>query len=103
MSSPVSSEEGPGQDVFVELEKVVDAALRHLEEVTRRAEKAASRNAEFESLIKRFGGDQKDTGQVLHRLAQLESDNQDMRSLLEAGRGGVDSLIAKIRFLEEKQ
>ena len=102
MSNPASNGEGVGQHAFVELEKVVNAALRHLEEVTRRAEKAESRNAELESLIKRFGGGEEDAGQVLHRLAQLEAENQDMHSLLEVGRAGIDKLIAKLRFLEEK-
>jgi len=102
MSNPVSDGEGLGQDAFIELERVIDLALQHLEEVTLRAEKAESRNAELESLIKRFGGGEEDAGQVLHRLAQLEAENQDMHSLLEVGRAGIDKLIAKLRFLEEK-
>ena len=85
MSNPEGNGEGPEQTAFVELEKIVEAALRHLAEVTRRAEMAEDRNAEFETLIKRFAGDEGDAGQVLHRLAQLEEDNEDMRSRLEAG------------------
>ena len=102
MSNPVSDGGGLGQDAFIELERVIDLALQHLEEVTLRAEKAESRNAELESLIKRFAGGEEDAGQVLHRLAQLEAENQDMHSLLEVGRAVIDKLIAKLRFLEEK-
>ena len=91
------------QAAFIELERIVDAALRHLGEVTRRAEMAEDRNAEFESLIKRFAGDEGDAGQVLHRLAELEEDNENMRSRLEAGQVSVDKLIAKIRFMEEQK
>ena len=91
------------QAAFIELERIVDAALRHLGEVTRRAEMAEDRNAEFEALIKRFAGDEGDAGQVLHRLAELEEDNENMRSRLEAGQVSVDKLIAKIRFMEEQK
>ena len=103
MSNPEGNGEGPEQTAFVELEKIVEVALQHLAEVTRRAEMAEDRNAEFETLIKRFAGDEGDAGQVLHRLAQLEEDNEDMRSRLEAGQVSVDKLIAKIRFVEEGQ
>ena len=103
MSNPEGNGEGPEQTAFVELEKIVEAALRHLAEGTRRAEMAEDRNAEFETLIKRFAGDEGDAGQVLHRLAQLEEDNEDMRSRLEAGQVSVDKLIAKVRFVEEGQ
>ena len=103
MSNPAGNGEGLEQAAFVELEKIVEAALRHLAEVTRRAEMAEDRNAEFEALIKRFAGDEGDAGQVLHRLAQLEEDNEDMRSRLEAGQVSVDKLLAKIRFVEEGQ
>ncbi len=103
MSNPAGNGEGLEQAAFIELERIVDAALRHLGEVTRRAEMAEDRNAEFESLIKRFAGDEGDAGQVLHRLAELEEDNENMRSRLEAGQVSVDKLIAKIRFIEEQK
>jgi len=103
MSNPAGNGEGLEQAAFIELERIVDAALRHLGEVTRRAEMAEDRNAEFESLIKRFAGDEGDAGQVLHRLAELEEDNENMRSRLEAGQVSVDKLIAKIRFMEEQE
>ena len=103
MSNPAGNGEGLEQAAFIELERIVDAALRHLGEVTRRAEMAEDRNAECEALIKRFAGDEGDAGQVLHRLAELEEDNEDMRSRLEAGQVSVDKLIAKIRFIEEQK
>ena len=103
MSNPAGNGEGLEQAAFIELERIVDAALRHLGEVTRRAEMAEDRNAEFESLIKRFAGDEGDAGKVLHRLAELEEDNENMRSRLEAGQVSVDKLIAKIRFMEEQK
>jgi len=103
MSNPAGNGEGLEQAAFIELERIVDAALRHLGEVTRRAEMAEDRNAEFEALIKRFAGDEGDAGQVLHRLAELEEDNENMRSRLEAGQVSVDKLIAKIRFMEEQE
>ena len=103
MSNPAGNGEGLEQAAFIELERIVDAALRHLGEMTRRAEMAEDRNAEFEALIKRFAGDEGDAGQVLHRLAELEEDNENMRSRLEAGQVSVDKLIAKIRFMEEQK
>ena len=103
MSNPAGNGEGLEQAAFIELERIVDAALRHLGEVTRRAEMAEDRNAEFESLIKRFAGDEGEAGQVLQRLAELEEDNENMRSRLEAGQVSVDKLIAKIRFMEEQK
>ena len=103
MSNPAGNGEGLEQAAFIELERIVDAALRHLGEVTRRAEMAEDRNTEFEALIKRFAGDEGDAGQVLHRLAELAEDNENMRSRLEAGQVSVDKLIAKIRFMEEQK
>ena len=103
MSNPAGNGEGLEQAAFIELERIVDAALRHLGEVIRRAEMAEDRNSEFEALIKSFAGDEGDAGQVLHRLAELEEDNENMRSRLEAGQVSVDKLIAKIRFMEEQK
>ncbi|MEC7834173.1 MAG: hypothetical protein VX604_04575 [Gemmatimonadota bacterium] len=40
MSNPAGNGEGPERAAFVELEKIVEAALQHLTEVTRRAEMA---------------------------------------------------------------
>ena len=48
MSNPAGNGEGPEHTAFVELERIVGAALEHLAEVAERAEMAEARNAEFE-------------------------------------------------------
>ena len=66
-----------------------------------RASEAESKSAEFEELVKRFTGDDKEAGRLLTRLRDLESQNTDLKERLELGREGVERLIARIKFLEE--
>ena len=63
---------------------------------------AAARNAELTALLQRFTGDEEEAGEFVARLKSLESENAELRGRLDAGRDGVDRMIARINFLENQ-
>jgi len=103
----VSNTEGNGEQperaAFTDLESAVSTVLDQLADVSSRAEDAESKSLELEEIVKRFTGDDAEAGRLLSRLSGLEEENRDLRERLAKGRAGVDKLLAKIRFLEEKR
>ena len=103
MSNPEASGEQPERAAFAELEDAVDTVLERLADVTARAEESEASSAEFEELVKRFTGDEGEAGRLLSRLKHLEEENEDLHSRLQSGREGIDKVLAKIRYLEERR
>lgn len=100
MSNNADKEANPDRVAFAELEKAVGSVLQELSRAKARAAEAEARSAEFESIVKRFTGEGADAGKILARLADLESENEDLRSRIDAGREGVDRILAKVKYLE---
>ena len=103
MSNKEGNDERSDRTALTELEGAVSGLLDRLAAVSARVEDAVGKSEELEELVKRFTGDGAEAGRMLSRLKGLEEENQDLRSRLEAGRDGVDKVLAKIKFLEEQR
>ena len=103
MSNKEGDDERSERTALTKLEGAVSGLLDRFAAVSARAEDAEGKREELEELVKRFTGDGAEAGRMLSRLKGLEEENQDLRSRLEAGRDGVDKVLAKIKFLEEQR
>ncbi len=103
MSNPEGNAPHPERVAFKRLDGVVGEALSRLKELRERTEKAEAKSAELEELVRRFTKDADTPARLLTQLKALEGENEDMKIRLEKGREGVERLLARIRFLEEKQ
>lgn len=102
MSNPADDGGRPPGEALDELEGVVRQVLAQLEAMTRRAETAEREGAELNETMRRLTGDPDESRNLLSRLSQLEEENDDLRTRLDDGRAGVERLIARIRFLENR-
>lgn len=96
------ADNGMPQDAFKALEGAVGEALERLAAMTARAEAAERKSAELNELMGRVTGRPEGAGEVLTRLKVLEEENADLRKRLERGRDGVEQMLKKIRFLEDR-
>jgi predicted RNase H-like nuclease (RuvC/YqgF family) len=97
-----SGSERTGREAFATLAAAVERALERIRELEGRVSDAESRSGELGAMLERFNADEEAPARMLERLGRLEEENREMRRRLEAGRGAVDRLLARIRFLEEK-
>ncbi len=87
---------------FAHLEDLVAEALERLHSTRGRAERAEARVRELESQLNEgIGGDP--DADLVARLDAAEVERQELRARLARGREGVERLLARIRFLEERQ
>jgi predicted nuclease with TOPRIM domain len=100
---------GSDQAAFDRLEEAISKLLERLAQESARtdAEKergdaAEARVAELSQLLQRFTGDQAEAAQLMTRLSRLEEENADLRARVDRGRDGVERMIARIRFLENR-
>ena len=109
MSKPGDNGGAPDEAAFARLEAAVGRLVKRLEEADgqiraerERAEGAEARTGELSELVQRFTGDEEEAGRIMSRLKGLEQQNEELRARLERGRDGVDRMLARIRFLENK-
>lgn len=100
MSNPGGSAD---REAFQALEQAAGRALERLHGLNARALEAEARSAELAELLKRFTADGAEAGRLLTRLSDLEAENADLRRRLDAGREGVDRMLARLRFLEDQR
>jgi len=103
VSKPEGNGDQPEREAFAALEHAVGQALERLGEMRRRIRAAEARSAELDEVVRRFTGDEGESGRILSRLKHLEEENADLKSRLAEGRAGIDRLLSKIRFLENQQ
>jgi predicted nuclease with TOPRIM domain len=109
VSKPEDNGGAPHDAAFDRLESAIGRLVERLEasgekaaEERARADAAEARTAELAELVKRFTGDEAEAGRLMSRLKSLEQENAELRARLERGRDGVDRMLARIRFLENK-
>ena len=56
----------------------------------------------LEGLLKGVTSGKEGPRELLEKLHILEEENGDLRSRLDEGRAGVERLLARVKFLEEK-
>ena len=104
MSSSGGDGLGPGAvEALAVLEDAVEAAARRLMELTKRVKMAEMRSRQLEELVSRFAGDGEAASRLIGRLGGLDEENADLKARLEAGRAGIDRILARIRFLEDQR
>ena len=95
--------EGVSPDQAVErLEDAVNAALKHVERLQGEVVRMHTQGDALEGLLKGVTSGEEGPRELLEKLRILEEENSDLRSRLDKGRAGVERLLARVRFLEEK-
>lgn len=102
MSQPEDNGTGATDAAFQRLEDAVSTLMEWVEAERLRADEAESKNAELAQLVQRFTGNEAEAGELMTRLKSLEGENAELRGRLEAGRAGVERMIARIKFLENQ-
>lgn len=92
----------PEGAAFDRLEAAVSRLVDEAADATRRADAATAKNGELSELLQRFTGDEGEAGELVARLKSLESENAELRGRVDAGRAGVERMIARINFLENQ-
>lgn len=85
------------------LETAVDRAIEQVRTVRQRAAEAEARAERSDQLLRQFVDGREDPGALASRVAELEAENERLRSRIEQGREGVDRMLASIRFLEDRR
>jgi len=102
VSEPEDNGGAPEEAAFARLEGAISQLVDSLTAETERTKAAETKNTELADLVRRFTGDEAAAGQLMGRLKGLETENTDLRGRLEAGRAGVERMIARIKFLENQ-
>ena len=107
MSSSVSkkkiSPDGVSPDQAVKrLEKAVTAALEQVESLRGEVARMQTQGEALEGLLKGVTSGKDGPRELIEKLHILEEENRDLRSRLDQGRAGVDRILARVKFLEEK-
>ena len=107
MSDSVSkkkiSSDGVSPDQAVRrLEKAVTAALERVEQLRGKMVRMHAQGEALEGLLKGVTSGEDGPRELIEKLHILEEENRDLRSRLEQGRTGVDRILARVKFLEEK-
>ena len=97
------SPDGVSPDMAVErLERAVTAALEQVEQLKGEVARTHAQGEALEGLLKGVTSGEEGPRELIEKLNILEEENRDLRSRLDQGRSGVDRLLARVKFLEEK-
>lgn len=96
-----SEAEHPGAEALEGLEEVLEKVLRRVSTLKARVQDAEERRDELRGLLERFESGGEDPAELARRAERLEEENQELRRRLEEGRGAVERMLARVRFLEE--
>lgn len=85
------------------LEAVVDRLLEEHGAALGRAREAEARVEELEAHLSALAKDGSDPIVLREAIADLESRNADLKARIGEGREGVERLLSRIRFLEQRR
>ena len=95
--------EGVSPDQAVErLENAVSAALKQFQWLEDEVARMHAEGEALEGLLKGVTSGEEGPREMIEKLHVLEEENRDLRSRLDEGRAGVERLLARVKFLEEK-
>jgi uncharacterized coiled-coil protein SlyX len=97
--NPTGSAGGP----LLEVEQAVERALARIQELEARLAEAEGRAAELDGLLTDVTAGGERPSALLDRARALEAENEDLRDRLARGRAGVERLLARLRFIEERR
>jgi len=90
-------------DSLKRLDKAVGRLIAALDKERARAKEASGRVKELEKLLKRFEKKGVDPAALSGTVDTLRKENKVLRSKMNKGRESAERLLARVRFLEEKQ
>lgn len=99
MSDP--EREHPETEALDGLEEVLEKVLRRISTLKARVEDAEERRDALRELLEQFRSGGEDPAELARRAQRLEDENRELRRRLEDGRGAVERILARVRFLEE--
>ena len=91
----------PGQAVK-RLENAVNAALKEVERLQGDVVRIRTQGEALEGLLKGVTSGEEGPRELIEKIHIIEEENRDLRNRLDEGRAGVERLLARVRFLEEK-
>ncbi len=100
MSNP--EDERPDRRALGRLEQAVEAAVTRMDDLEKRVQMADEKRRELESLLERFRIGDEDPATLSRRAARLGEENERLRQRIDEGRGAVERMLARIRFLQEQ-
>lgn len=85
------------------LELAVGRAVAEVRGLRQRAKEAEERAERVDDLLREFSEGTEDPGSLARRVAELEDENEALRGRIRRGREGIDQIMARIRFLEDRR
>jgi len=84
------------------LENAVNAALKQVESLQGDVVRMRTQGEALEGLLKGVTSGEEGPRELIEKIHIIEEENRDLRSRLDEGRAGVERLLARVKFLEEK-
>ena len=84
------------------LENAVNAALKQVESLQGDVVRMQRQGEALEGLLKGVTSGEEGPRELIEKIHIIEEENRDLRSRLDEGRAGVERLLARVKFLEEK-
>ena len=100
--SKIASEGVTPDQAVKRLENAVNAALKQVETLRGDIVRMRTQGEALESLLKGVTSSEEGPRELIEKIHIIEEENRDLRSRLDEGRAGVERLLARVKFLEEK-
>jgi len=100
--NPVDAEASAVGDPALRLAAAVGRAVEELDRARSRLAEAELRVRDLELLLARFARGEDDPVRLAARIRAVEEENRLLRERLEEGRAGVERLLSRVRFLENR-
>jgi predicted RNase H-like nuclease (RuvC/YqgF family) len=84
------------------LDNAVNAALKQVESLQGDVVRMRTQGEALEGLLKGVTSGEEGPRELIEKIHIIEEENRDLRSRLDEGRAGVERLLARVKFLEEK-
>ena len=102
-SSQASDESAVHVPELGALDVAVARAVAEVRALRRRAKEAEERAERIDELLREFADGTQDPAALARRVTELESENEALRARIRRGREGIDQIVARIRFLEDRR
>ena len=100
--SKIASEVVTPDQAVKRLENAVNAALKQVESLQGDVVRMRTQGEALEGLLKGVTSGEEGPRELIEKIHIIEEENRDLRSRLDEGRAGVERLLARVKFLEEK-